>query len=879
MRRSPAWRRYVRFWGPDVAEDVDDELGLHLDMLVEHFIAQGATPAEARERASARFGDAQAVGAALRAHDYRLVRGHRRRELLADVVQDVRIGVRGFRRAPAFALAAILTLALGIGANTAIFSVVDAVLLRPLPYTDPDRLVATWGSTQAEVLRIGELARSFQTTGAYRPESASLSGDADPERVDAAAVTAGLFTTLDVPAAIGRTFVSEENEERGAAVVVISDELWRRRFARDPAVLGRSLTINGTSHAVVGVMPAGFGFPTRNTSLWLPLVFERSNAGQLWGWGGNRIVARLAPGITAVQAQAELREIARRIRSENPVWDPGDDYGVDARVIHLHEGAVSGVRPTLLLLLGVVSCVLLIACANVANLLLVRAAGRQKEMAIRSALGGGRGRIMRQLLTESVLLSAAGAAGGLALAWAGLRVLIAMMPPDMPRIDAIGIDLRVLGFTAILAVVTGIAFGLVPALRGANRGLLSALNESSRATSTGRGHGRISSAIVIAEVAMSVVLVASSGLLIRSFIALTRVDPGFAAERVIAARISPPDRAYADVDRVRELYRLVIERASSFPGATTAAAVSPLPLRDALNGMAIRVQGQFEDMRNALPSADHYALVTPGYVRTMGIPLIAGRDITDADDARAPAVVLVSESVARKFWPNESAVGKRIGYPWPSPWLTIVGVVGDVKQDSLTSERTLAVYRPFAQAPVASMNVVMRTTADAGVIASLLRESVRSLDATVPVSDVAAMEHVVSASMARPRFAAILITAFAAIAMLLGAIGIYGVIAYSVAQRTREIGVRMALGATPRDALWIVVRRGAWLTLAGLVLGIVSALATTRMFAGLLYGVSASDPMSFALGGLALAAVAVLACYIPARRATRVDPTIALRAD
>ena len=626
-------------------------------------------------------------------------------------------------------------------------------------------------------------------------------------------------------------------------------------------------------------MPPDFGFPTRGTKLWIPLVFQRSNAGQLWGWGGNRVIARLAPGLTAAEAQTELREIARRIRRENPVWDPGDSYGRDAEVVHLQERTVSGVRPTLLLLLGVVGCVLLIACANVANLLLVRAAGRRKELAIRSALGGGRGRLLRQLLTESLLLSIAGALAGLALAWLGLRVLLALLPADMPRVEAIGIDMRVLGFTAALALATGLGFGLLPAVRSVGSSLSGGLNDNGRSSSPGRRHGRVSGAIIIAEIAMSVVLVASAGLLIRSVIALTRVDPGFTAERVVAARVSPPANVYREDDRIRELYRVVLERAASFPGTANAAAVNPLPLRDALNGMAIRVEGQFEDMRKALPSADHYALVTPGYMATMGIPLLAGRDLDDSDRAGTPAVVLISESVQRKFWPGQSAVGKRIGYPWPSEWLTVVGVVADVKQDSLTSNRTLAVYRPFAQAPIPSMNVVLRTTADAGIVANLLRETVGALDRTVPVSDVATMTHVVATSMARPRFAAILITAFAAIAMVLGAIGIYGVIAHSVAQRTREIGVRMALGAAPRDALWMVVRRGAWLTLAGLLLGTLSALATTRLFSGLLYGVSAHDPVVFAAGGILLAVVATLACYLPARRATRVDPTVALRAD
>ncbi len=877
--RPPTWRRYLRFWGPDVAEDVEDELQFHLQMLVEHYRARGMGADAAGREALARFGDVDRVGQMLRTHDYQLVRTRRRREFMGDVAQDLRIALRGFRRAPAFATVAVLTLALGIGANTAIFSVVDAVLLRPLPYRQPGELVSMTGSTQAEVVRIGELSRSYRSIGSHRIESVSLSGDGDPERIDGASTTAGLFTTLGVSAALGRTFVAGENEQSGARVVLISDNLWRRRFGGDPTAVGQSLLVNGTSHVVIGVMPAGFEFPARTTQLWIPLIFARSNVGQFWGWGGNQITARLATGVSAPQAQQELRDVFRRIRTENPVWTPGAEYGKDAVVTPLQEKAVGGVKPTLLLLLGVVGCVLLIACANVANLLLVRAAAHRKELAIRSALGGGRSRLVRQLLTESLLLSTTGALAGLLLAWIGLRVVVAMLPPDMPRVSEIGIDGRILGFTAVLALITGVGFGLIPAMRSVRASLVGALNDSGRSASRGVGHSRLSSGLVISEIAVSVVLVASAGLLVRSFVELTRVHPGFASEQVVAARISPPERAYAEGDRIRGFYAALLDRISVYPGVSTAAAVNPLPLRDGLNGLAIRVQGQFEDLRNALPSADHYQMITPGYLQAMGISLVSGRDIDATDRAGTPDVILVSESVARKFWPGESAVGKKLGYPWPSPWLTIVGVVGDVKQDSLNSTRTMAVYRPFAQAPIASMTVVMRTTADPGVIANLLRKTVGELDPTVPVSDVTAMEQVLAGAMARPRFAAILLTAFATVALLLGAIGIYGVIAYAVSQRTREIGVRMALGATPGDALWMVIRRGAWLTVAGLAVGTVAALGATRMLSGLLYGVSATDPVTFGGVALALAMVAVVACYIPARRATRVDPTVALRAD
>ena len=862
-----------------MAEDVDDELNFHVEMLARQFEARGMTADDARRAALERFGDVEQFGEALRAHDYQQVRHRQRRELMGDLVQDVRLGLRGFRRAPGFAAVAILTLALGIGANTAIFSVVDAVLLRPLPYPDAHELVSVWGNTQGEVLRIGELSRSYRAFGAHRVESISLSGEGEPERIDGAAATAGLFATLGIRPALGRPFISAESEEGADRVVMLSDELWRRRYGADTAVIGRTITVNGFPHAVVGVMPRGFQFPQRSTLAWIPLVFEKSNSGQLWGWGGQHITARLAPGITAAMAQDELRSLTPRLRKENPVWDPGEEYGRTATVVALQEKEVGGVRPTLLLLLGVVGAVLLIACGNVANLLLVRGAAREKELAIRSALGGGRGRLIRQLLTESVMLSAAGGIAGLLLAWAGLRALIAMLPPDMPRAGEIGIDLRILGFTAGLAVITGLAFGLVPAMRSATSSLLGALNDSGRSASRGVRHQRLSNGLVIGEIALSVVLVASAGLLVRSFIELNRTDPGFTSTRLVVARVSAPERGYAEAERRRALFERLLTRVAGFPGVENVAAVNPLPLRDPLNGMAIRVQGQFEDMRRTLPSADHYQMITPDYLRTMGIPLVSGRTFTDADRPGAPDVVLVSESIARTFWGGEDAVGKRIGYPWPSPWLTIVGVVKDVKADSLSSTRTMAVYRPFAQAPIPMMTVVARTSAPAAVIGDLLRAAMAEIDPTVPVSDVAPMEYVVASSMARPRFAMALLSAFAAVALLLGAVGIYGVIAYAVSQRTREIGVRMALGATSGQTMWMVIRRGAVLTAAGVTLGTIAALGTTRLLAGLLYGVSPSDPATFIAVAVISAGVAILACYVPARRATRVDPTVALRGE
>jgi len=877
----PLWRRYLRFWRPDIGADVDDELGFHLDMRAAEYEARGLPPAEARRRAQARFGDVAAIGAALRAHDHRTTHRQRRRESMGDLRQDLRLALRGLRRAPGFAAVAVLTLALGIGANSAIFSVVNAVLLRPLPYQEPDRLVrvSDWGYTGGEFVRLRELSRSFQQVAAFVSASHGLSGDGEPERLDGAVASANLFATLGASTLLGRAFAPGEDEPGRDAVVVLSHGLWQRRYGSDPGIVGRSVTVDGALRTVVGVMPRDFHFPSHATQLWIPLTLDRANLGALWGSGGYTFIARLRPGVTVDQARADVRRVAREIRRENPIWDPGPEYGSTADVMPLQRSIVGAVRPTLLLLLGVVGCVLLIACVNVANLLLVRTTARQQELAIRTALGGGRGRLLRQLLTESVVLAIIGGIAGLLLAWPAVRALVALLPADMPRVAEIGLDWRVLAFTALLTLLTGVAFGLLPALRATGGALHASLKAGGRGGSRGAGHHRLSSALVAGEIALAVVLVSAAGLLVRSFQELRRVDPGFRTERVIAARISPPKQRYADAARQRAFYTGLLQRVAALPGVESAAAVNQLPLRGGVYGLAIRVEGKFEDMRRTLPMADHYQIVTPGYLQTMGIPLLRGRWFTDADREGAPDVVVVSESMARHFWPGEDPIGRRIGYPWPSEWLTVVGVAGDVKQDSLSGAAGMTVYRPLFQAPASAMTLVARTTADPVALAAGLRAAVAEADPDVPVSDVSTMAQVVAASVAKPRFTMFLLAAFAAVALALGAVGIYGVMSYAVSLRTREIGVRMALGATPRDALGMVVRQGALLTAAGVGVGVVGALAATRVLAGLLYGVTPTDPLTFVAVPVVLAAIALAATYLPARRATQVDPTVALRAE
>jgi putative ABC transport system permease protein len=877
--RIPGLRRVFRLGGArTVQAEVDEELQFHLDMRAEELARQGLSRNDAYARAVGEFGDLAAARTELTEIDRRRVERAGRAEWWGGLWQDVRYAARHLRNRPGFTAVVLVTLALGIGANTAIFTVVNSVLLRELPYAKPEELVRVAGSTAAEFVRLRDLSRAFQELAAYREESVSLSGQAEPERLDGALASANLFPTLGVIPALGRTFAPGEDEPGRGRVAVLSDGLWRRRFGADRGVIGRTVTLDGRPHRIIGVMPPGFHFPTRATQLWLPLVVDRSIVGAFWGSGGNKLVGRLAPGMTPAKARDDVRTAYRQIGRENPVWQPGPKYRADADVVPLQEATVGAVRPLLLILLGVVALVLLIACANVANLLLARATARRREFAVRTALGAGRGRLVRQMLTESVLLAALGGVAGLALAWLGVPALLSLMPSDMPRVAEIGIDGRVLAFTAVLSVATGVVFGLIPALRTTDTKLGSGLNDAGRGTSSGMEHKRLSQFVVATEIALAVILVTGAGLLVRSFWELRHVYPGFRAEQIVTARIAPPQERYAEPAQRRAFYDDVLRRVSTLSGVLSVGAVNRLPLSARVHGMAIRVQGQFEDLRRGLPMVDHYQAITPDYLRTMGVPVRRGRPFTEADRDGAPEVVLVSESMARQFWPGQDPIGKRIGYPWPSEWLTVVGVVGDVRQNDLRASAGTTVYRPFLQAPDASMTIVVRTTADAPSLAPVLRATVAEVDRDVPVSDVRTMATVLAASVARPRFAMLLLAAFAAVAMLLGVVGIYGVISYAVAQRTHELGVRITLGAQRGDIIRMILRDGSWLAAVGIALGLLAAFWLTRFLRSLLFGVTVADPVTYIGVALLLAAVALLATYIPARRATRVDPMVALRA-
>ncbi len=796
------------------------------------------------------------------------------------LLQDLRYATRTLLKSPGFTIVAVLTLALGIGANSAIFSVVNAVLLRPLPYAEPDRLVAASpGLMLGEYLLARTEPQSFQQVALYRPDvGLNLSHGGNPERLTGAYASTNLFATLGVQPLLGRTPVPGEDQPGQAQVVVLSHGLWQQRFGADPGVIGREIRIDGEPRVVIGVMRPGFHFPSAGTQLWIPFVLDPGAVVALWGGGGGQVVARLKPGVTHAQAQAEMRALGPRFREANRLWTPDEDYRSDTQVVPLREHMVGDVRTRLLVVLGAVGCVLLIACANVTNLLLARASARQREVALRTALGAGRGRLVRQLLTESVLLAAVSGVVGLLLAYWGVNLLVASLPADTPRLAEIGINGWVLAFTLGISLLTGLIFGLFPALRASRPDLQASLKASGRAAGIGSRERRLSSVLVASEVALAVVLVIGAGLLVRSFWELLQVDPGFRAGNAVSARITPPDVRYGDAAQQRSFYRELLQRVEALPGVRSAEAVNELPLVGGVASFAFEVEG-VPYVTGAAPTAGDRK-VTPGYVRAMAIPLLQGRALTEADREGAPEVALVNQTMAREFWPGESPVGKRFKPVWwRDKWLTVVGVVGDVKHDGLASEARPEIYRPFVQEPTSAMTLVVHTTSSPRALATNLRAAVAAVDPEVPISDIRTADQLISASVAIPRFTMLLLAGFAAVALLLGAVGIYGVISYAVSRRTQEIGVRMALGARAGDVLGMVVRQGVGVALIGTVIGLVAAFAATRVLASLLFGVSTTDPLIFAAVPLLLVGVALLASYLPARRAARVDPMIALRAE
>ncbi|MGB7921783.1 MAG: ABC transporter permease [Pyrinomonadaceae bacterium] len=806
--------------------------------------------------------------------------------------QDVRYGMRMLLKRPGFTLVAVLALALGIGANSAIFSVVNAVLLRPLPFDDPERLVVVWEkrprqnrdavpASPADFVDWQKQNQVFERMAAHMPRAFNLTGAGEPEQIVGQLVTADFFSVLGVKAAEGRTLLAEVDRPGGERAVVISHALWQRRFGGDRSLVGKSIRLDDEGVTVVGVMPPAFQYPEGDSEMWVAsraVVPEASLPGNpdpltIRSLHYLNVIARLKQGVTREQAQAEMETISGRLEQQYP----NENTGHTSRVVSLHEQLVGDVRPALLVLLGAVGFVLLIACANVANLLLARATARQKEMSIRTALGAGRLRLVRQLLTESTLLSLMGGAVGLMLALWGVDLLVALSPEDLPRLKEISLDGRVVGFTLSVSVLTGMIFGLAPALQASKQDLSGALKESARGASSGIGRRRTRNLLVIAEVALALVLLVGAGLMVRSFWRLQQADPGFNPQNVVSMELSLPSSKYAKEEQMADFYKKVIGRIETLPGIESVGATWMLPLSGQDAGSGFEIEGRppsapGEGQRSTFSS------VTPRYFRTMGIPLIKGRDFNDQDTATTPGAVIINETFARRYFPGEDPLGKRMRRGGENkPWLTVVGIVGDVKHLSLAAEPRTEFYLSSLQSPQSFMNVVVRTASDPVNLMAAIRQEVWAVDRDQPVANVETMRQLVANSVASARFNTLLLGVFASVAMILAAVGIYGIMAYSVIQRTHEIGIRMALGAGRRDILRMVVGQGMTLAVVGVAIGLLASFALTRVMSSLLYGVTATDPLTFAGVALALVVVALLACYIPARRATKVDPMVALR--
>ncbi len=793
------------------------------------------------------------------------------------MIQDLRYGVRMLLKHKGFTLIAIITLALGIGANTAIFSVVNAVLLRPLPFPEPERIVRLWESHPPTNLPQFSAAfpnflewrsqnRVFAQMAAYREDGFNLMAGDEPKRATGARVTMDFFSTLGVLPARGRAFLPQEDAPGGERVVILSHTLWQQAFGGDQQLVGRRVNVDGQPHTVVGIMPPGFHFPQQEVELWLPYALDpqSSRAAHFL-----RVIGRLRPGATIEQARAEMETIAVRLEQAYP----DTNKGWRVFMLPLHEAISGQMQRPLYVLLGAVLFVLLIACANVANLLLSRNAAREREIAIRSALGAGRGRILRQLLTESLLLAMAGGAVALLFAAWGVKLLTTLGPRDIPRLSEAAIDNRALGFTLAVSLLTGLIFGLAPAWQRTRLNLNAALKDGAR--TVGGGGQRLRQSLVVTEIAFALLLLIGAGLMLKSFARLQQVTPGFDPERCLTMEINLSPTKYARAEQRTAFMQQALERLKALPGVEFAGATHRLPLRGN-SGMGFQIEG-----RPAPPSGQslnaNFRLITPDYFRAMGTPLVAGRTFTEEEAWQRPSAVIINQALARRYWPDEDPLGKRIkSGGQENPWLTIIGIAADVKESGLNSDTEGGLYVPNV---ASRMTLVLRTGPEPLSLAAAVSAELRRIDPEQAVSGISTLEQLMNETVAQPRFNTLLLALFALLALLLAAVGIYGVISYAVAARTQEIGIRMALGAQASDVLKLVVGQGMKPVAIGLGLGLIAALGLTRWLKTLLFGVEATDPLTYAVISALLALVALLACYLPARRATRVDPLIALRCE
>jgi putative ABC transport system permease protein len=812
-------------------------------------------------------------------------------------LKDLRYGIRGLLKRPGFTTVAIITLALGIGANTAIFSVVNAVVLRPLPYVEPDRLVTLWetipGSDKRSVAP-GNFVdwhtqnQSFQDMAATFYANFNLTSDGEPDRIDGATITSNLMTMLGASAQLGRTFQPDDDEHQDRAVVLLSDGLWKRRFGADRNVVGRSITIDEVSHTVVGVMASGFQYPARS-DLWV--LGRNRNAVPMSllsqfptnDWNHERdahfisVIGRLKPGVTLSQAQSDIAGITRRLEQEFPQTNSG----LGSNVVPLHTQIVGDVRGILFILLGAVGFVLLIACTNVANLMLARATQRDREIAIRTAVGASRLRLIRQLLTESLLLSVVGGLAGLIVTIWAVHLFIKLSPGDIPILSEASVDLRLLGFTLLVSLFTGVGFGLLPAFQATRTNLNSSLKEGGTKASEGRQRRRARNVLVVTEIALAQVLLVGAALLAISYVRVTQINPGFNANRVLTAKMAPSRKKYPDPRSRETFYSAVLERLKSLPGVESAGMVMNLPLTGSSMNRGFHAEGRPEPKPDENVTMD-YQVVSPDYFRTLEIPIKRGRGFTDADSETSERVIVINQAMAQRYWPNEDPIGRRMAIGETSKdtsWRTIVGIVGDIRHASLSETPVPTAFTSYRQDLESwpRMGFAIRTKVDPASLTSQVRKDLAAIDPTQPVYAVEPMEKLLSAAVGQRRFIMLLLGSLSAIALTLALVGIYGVISFSVGERTQEIGIRMALGARAVDVLRMVLAQGMSMALVGIVIGVGAAFALTRLLTSLLFEVSPTDLRTFSIVAALLAIAALLACYIPARRATKVDPLTALR--
>jgi putative ABC transport system permease protein len=861
-------------------EDLERELRTHLDLEVEEQQEAGVPPDEARCAALRAFGNMTLVK-----EEVREIWGW---TWLEQLWQDSRYGFRTLRKNPGFTAVAVLSLALGIGGSAAMFSLVNGVLIRPLPYSQPDRLVrVTDYYPKGAVVALQQLSRTMDVAAYTTDSEFNLTGQGEALRVVGSSTSANLFSLLGARAERGSTFQPGEDQPGQDRIVILSHALWKNKFGGDPTMIGRVITIDGLDREAVGVMPPDFSFPSSGVQLWIPLHLDPTNMADFWGFGYMPLIGRLRAGATLQQAQDEIRPLISHIITTFP-FSMARNWNADAAVIPLQQDMVSNMRNKLLVLLGAVGIVLLIACVNAASLLLSRGAARRKEIALRAALGAARGRLVRQLLTESTVLALAGAGLGAALASGALSVLKLALLTDAPRLVEVGLDWQALTFMALLAVLTGLAAGIAPAITASRFDLAESIKSGGQ-RSAGIAGIRLRSSFITGEVALAAVLAIGAGLLIKTLWRMTQVNPGFRPEHILTVRVSP-NRAFCEErSACIALYDELRRRARALSGISDVAAANALPLSGEIPAIPVEVEGHpLRPAENLAPMLWAGA-ITPEYFRIMRIPLLTGRAFTDADGEKSAQVVVVSAATARHFWPGEDPIGKHIRVVWDQQWRSVVGVVGDVRQFDLANNSpggiSGAFYMPYPQAvglnrqlPVA-MNLLVGTAAEPFAITDEVRRLVTDLNPNVPVSDVRTMEAIVTGSTSQPRSMMWLFVSFAGTALILAAIGTYGVVSYSTAQRTFEMGLRVALGATKSNVFGLVLGQSLRLVLIGLGLGVVAALALTRMLSSFLYGVTATDPNTYLAVGILLVAIALLAGYVPARRAASVDPVTALRVE